>query len=65
MISDLYRNDKEIWHMALWFLLALELASEVIELHVKSFCGPQFCLRLTECRTHAVIQLLLEQKVGS
>lgn len=39
MISDLYRNDKEIWHMALWFLLALELASEVIEFHVKVFVG--------------------------
>lgn len=25
--------------MALWFLLALELASEVIELHVKVFVG--------------------------
>lgn len=39
MTSDLYRNDKEIWHMALWFLLALKLASEVIELHVKVFVG--------------------------
>lgn len=65
MDSDLCKRDKEIWGVALWFLLALELASRMIELHPPpGSCGPQFCLRLSLCLMYPTIHLLLEQKAG-
>lgn len=65
MDSDLCKKDKEIWGAALWFLLALELTSQMIELHPPpGSCGPQFCLRFSSCRMYPTIQLLLKQKAG-
>lgn len=39
MNSDLYKKDKEIRCMALWLSLALEFASEMIELHLNVLVG--------------------------
>lgn len=39
MNSDLYKEDKEIWYMALWLCLTLELVSEMIELHLSVLVG--------------------------